>query len=616
VHLDGAVLQRGPELGDERQPAWAVGVQFRFVQPEAAGRCLGVVHGEVRPLEQDGGSGAVVGSEGDTDRPADLHLQPVEGDGLLQRPEHPPADPQHPVLVGGVGDEDGELVTAQACHGAGAGHGGGEPLGDLHQELVALVVAERVVDRLELVEVEDHDRRSSRASGRDVVEGGGEPALEIGPVGQSGQRVVPGVVPQPRDQVAVAQGDPRVVGHRLQQQHVVVLEGADHPEPVADDQHPGDVDAAGQGHHDGLPQPVRLEPRARFGFRGGAGDEQRRAALDDPPDDPGVLGSGRPLRPGQPARRGHTDPGGRAAVRCEERGHGRLGPQQFPRLGQDAAQDVVHLGTGAHRLAEAVQALEVEMPFGQGGVRAEAHEQQRREDQEERSAARRRRQADHGEQGGRDGDGGHGLQDRLDERGTHVAPPVVQRDDRGDGEGAQGVGGQGSGIGGEPAQRPRAVPLRSEEPEQAQRHAGLQQGQGEVEDSLQRAGAAQDEVDEHRGQQPAGEQVQRGGEEEAQDQRQLGEGERVRLPAHLDVHHEVLGGEEADGQRPPGQRDAGKQRRGAGEGEPRGGSDPEGEADQTQDAQLLPVQAQGMRRLAHHRRHPGTPLRHQLSMSA
>ena len=61
----------------------------------------------------------------------------------------------------GLLDDDRELVAAEPGDGvAGAGHDL-EPLGDGHEQLVALGVAEPVVDGLEVVEVQEQDRGRS-----------------------------------------------------------------------------------------------------------------------------------------------------------------------------------------------------------------------------------------------------------------------------------------------------------------------------------------------------------------------------------------------------------------------------------------------------------------------
>jgi len=131
------------------------------VQPQArlaTGGGLGVVHRHVRPLEQRGGVGRMDRREREAQRAADLDLQPVEGHRLLERAQQPPADPDGAVLVVGAAQQDGELVTAEPGDEAARPDRGPQPGADLDQELVAVLVPEGVVDLLEPIEVEDHDR--------------------------------------------------------------------------------------------------------------------------------------------------------------------------------------------------------------------------------------------------------------------------------------------------------------------------------------------------------------------------------------------------------------------------------------------------------------------------
>jgi len=57
-----------------------------------------------------------------------------------------------------AGQYDDELVAAQAGDEIGFAHDLGQAAGDLAQQVIANLVAERVVDDLEAVEVEEHDR--------------------------------------------------------------------------------------------------------------------------------------------------------------------------------------------------------------------------------------------------------------------------------------------------------------------------------------------------------------------------------------------------------------------------------------------------------------------------
>ena len=62
-------------------------------------------------------------------------------------------------------EQHGELVAAQAGERVARFHGVAQAAGDVLQQPVAVGVAERVVDGLEIVEVDDHEReRGARAT--------------------------------------------------------------------------------------------------------------------------------------------------------------------------------------------------------------------------------------------------------------------------------------------------------------------------------------------------------------------------------------------------------------------------------------------------------------------
>ena len=95
-----------------------------------------------------------------------------------------------------VGAHDDELVAAGAGREVRGAQHALEPLGERDEQVVAGRVAERVVDELEPVEVEEQDRdvrvRPGRAPQRPV-----ERLEQERPVGETGERVVRGVVGQP-----------------------------------------------------------------------------------------------------------------------------------------------------------------------------------------------------------------------------------------------------------------------------------------------------------------------------------------------------------------------------------------------------------------------------------
>jgi hypothetical protein len=93
------------------------------------------------------------------------------------------------VLVADAGAEHGELVAAEAGHQVVLAHGPAEPVGHVDQQQVARLVPERVVDQLELVEVEE-DQGDLAAVAAAVAQVAVERAHEQPAVGQAGQGVV------------------------------------------------------------------------------------------------------------------------------------------------------------------------------------------------------------------------------------------------------------------------------------------------------------------------------------------------------------------------------------------------------------------------------------------
>ena len=110
---------------------------------------------------------------------------------LLDRLEH---SPSHQLGVrGGVegGREHGELVAPEPGEGVGLAQRRGHPAGELPQHEVPGLVAQAVVDGLEVVEVEQEQPHHVA-----LAAGGGDrplgPVGEEGAVGQSRQPVVKG----------------------------------------------------------------------------------------------------------------------------------------------------------------------------------------------------------------------------------------------------------------------------------------------------------------------------------------------------------------------------------------------------------------------------------------
>ena len=170
------------------------------------------------------------------------------------------------------GGQERELVATETRHQVARPELLADPFGDGHEELVARGVTQRVVDDLEVVEVEEgHDR------GRRPVDRGDPAPLDLldegGPVGQSGQRVVERLVAElllePRQlverllELAVLEGDRGLVGDRLEQAQVVGLEAVTLTESVDDRQGADDAALADERTDHRLADVVAVESSRR-----------------------------------------------------------------------------------------------------------------------------------------------------------------------------------------------------------------------------------------------------------------------------------------------------------------------------------------------------------------
>lgn len=183
---------------------------------------LGPVQGRVGGLHQPGRRGAGRRPLHDPDRGGDRQPLPGQVEGFLYGGEHAPRQVGELFGAGGVLDQEGELVAAEACDqmSAGAPVAGlvgalRQAGGDSGQQPVADPVAEGVVDGLEPVEVQVAQPDPAGAAPvfvRGGLQGGGEPLEEQRTVGQACDRVVHLEVAQPGLEVAAVAD----VGHRQQ----------------------------------------------------------------------------------------------------------------------------------------------------------------------------------------------------------------------------------------------------------------------------------------------------------------------------------------------------------------------------------------------------------------
>ena len=264
---DLALLDRALELGPEAvAPDDRVAHRRREDREAALAALLRVVHGDVGVAQEVVGARLRL-ARGDPDAEADV-------DELLAGDDRQGEGPQRalgeldraPLGRRRAADEDGELVAADPRDDILAAHGAQQPGGDAAQQLVADGAPQRVVDALEVVEIDEHHGDLAR---RARLERLAHLLAEQGAVGEPGERVVLGLVLELLLEVAqlghgvlVAvdlQRGARVGGQRLEQGAVAVREAAREPEAVREHDRADHALLAAQHAEHAVPDAALLE---------------------------------------------------------------------------------------------------------------------------------------------------------------------------------------------------------------------------------------------------------------------------------------------------------------------------------------------------------------------
>ena len=154
VNAKSVSLDCRAEVAEHREASGGATIDLVAVHVDAEALRLGVVHGDVGVPERDTVF-VVTLDHGHTCAGGDDDLEPVERDRATDVADALPGELDH-LGVSPSACDDGELITGQPRqHVVGAEHRR-QPGADLDEQFVAGVVAERVVDLLETVEI-DHD---------------------------------------------------------------------------------------------------------------------------------------------------------------------------------------------------------------------------------------------------------------------------------------------------------------------------------------------------------------------------------------------------------------------------------------------------------------------------
>ena len=183
--LDAAAQARFHRQALERAALGDAAVELVVV----LARLLGAVHRGIRVLHERLLVLAVLRIEADADARGEEELALADHHRLHERGEHLARRDFRLRAFAHLGEHDHELVAAQARHHVARAQRVAQPPRRLIQHGVARLVAERVVDHLEAVEVDEHHGERALVAPRALASGVQELA-ERRAVRQPGERVV------------------------------------------------------------------------------------------------------------------------------------------------------------------------------------------------------------------------------------------------------------------------------------------------------------------------------------------------------------------------------------------------------------------------------------------
>ena len=186
---------RGPGAGPAGDRTCTGPAGAAYAGPVAA-FVLGAVERHVGIAHDVGRAYAAVVDQRDPDAGADDDRMALDRIGRAQRRDHPRSHRLQRRLVGRGGGDHRELVAAEARDEVVAAQGPGEPIGHAADQVVADVMPERIVDVLEMVEV-DVEHRGGRSAMAHLIDHRLQALAEVAAVRQAAQRIVQRQMPQP-----------------------------------------------------------------------------------------------------------------------------------------------------------------------------------------------------------------------------------------------------------------------------------------------------------------------------------------------------------------------------------------------------------------------------------
>jgi len=188
------------QLGLQRQLVGLALAQRVVVDGVAvAALLLAVVHREVGVAQHVLAAGVVLAvGQHDAETQRGEELAAFDDHRRAERVDDAAGDPVAALVADRPGQQQRELVAAQAGQEVVRAQAGADALADFDQQRVAGGVAQRVVDQLEAIHVDQHQRERATLVERVLLPQLQDALAEVRTVGQRGQRVVQAFVLEPR----------------------------------------------------------------------------------------------------------------------------------------------------------------------------------------------------------------------------------------------------------------------------------------------------------------------------------------------------------------------------------------------------------------------------------
>ncbi len=197
-HADLVLGERLAQIALQRDAVVAVGAHIGPEDLDSVGAAaLGAVHGNLGLLVEIEMTGLAPVVDGDAERARQHDLLAGDLDGRAQRSAHALCQGRKLLRAMVGGQQDCELIAADPPQRVLGAEMALQPASDRQQQAVADDQAERHVDALELVDVDENDARPRAVLALCPHDGDAEAVEQQLAVGQPGQTVVHGVVQQP-----------------------------------------------------------------------------------------------------------------------------------------------------------------------------------------------------------------------------------------------------------------------------------------------------------------------------------------------------------------------------------------------------------------------------------